>query len=96
MALEEAGSALGVAAADVVNLLDVDTVVLGGVYATLAPWLVEAISREISDRVLTSQWTPVTVRASVLGESASLVGAAGSVVRAIRDSPAAWLANGTH
>ena len=96
MALEEAGSALGVAAADVVNLLDVDTVVLGGIYATLAPWLIEAISREISDRVLTAQWTPVTVRASVLGESASLVGAAGSVVRAIRDSPAAWLANGAH
>ena len=92
MALEEAGSALGVAAADVVNLLDVDTVVLGGIYATLAPWLVEPISREISDRVLTAQWAPVTVRASVLGESATLVGAAGSVVRAIQDSPAGWLA----
>ena len=61
----------------------------------LAPWLVEPISREISDRVLTAQWAPVTVRPSALGESATLVGAAGSVVRAIRDSPAAWLANGT-
>jgi predicted NBD/HSP70 family sugar kinase len=93
MSLEEAGTALGVAAANVVNLFDVDTVVLGGVYATLAPWLSEPISREIADRVLTAQWTPVTVRASVLGESASLVGAAGSVVRAIRDSPAPFLAN---
>lgn len=94
MALEEAGSALGVAAADVVNLLDVDTVVLGGIYATLAPWLAGPISREITDRVLTAQWAPVTVRASALGESASLVGAAGSVVRGIQDSPALWLATG--
>lgn len=91
MALEEAGSALGVAAADAVNLLDIDTVVLGGAYATLAPWLKDPISREISDRVLAAQWAPVTVRASALGESATLVGAAGSVVQTIQDAPAAWL-----
>jgi len=91
MALEAAGSALGVAAADVVNLLDVDTVVLGGIYAPLAPWLTEPMSREISDRVLTAVWAPVTVRPSVLGPSATVVGAAGSVVRAIRDAPTTWL-----
>jgi predicted NBD/HSP70 family sugar kinase len=92
MALEEAGAALGVAAADAVNLLDVDTVVLGGIYAPLASWLTEPMSREIAERVLTSEWAPVAVRASMLGESATLVGAAGSVVRAIQDSPATWLA----
>lgn len=92
MALEEAGSALGVAAADVVNLLDVETVVLGGIYASLAPWLSDHISREISDRVLAARWAPVTVRASALGEFATLVGAAGSVVHAIQDAPATWLA----
>lgn len=91
MALEEAGSALGVAIAGVVNMLDVDTVVLGGIYAPLAPWLAEPVSREIRERVLASQWAPVTVRASVLGDAATVVGAAGSVVRAIRDAPAAWL-----
>jgi predicted NBD/HSP70 family sugar kinase len=91
LALEQTGSAIGVAAATVVNLLDVDTVVLGGIYASLAPWLTGPVSREIAERVLTAEWAPVAVRASVLGSSATVVGAAGSVVRAIRDSPATWL-----
>lgn len=93
-ALADAGAAIGVASAAVVNLLDVQTVVLGGIYAALAPWLVEPVAREISQRVLTAQWDPVTVRASVLGPAATVVGAAGSVVRAIRDAPAYWLESG--
>jgi predicted NBD/HSP70 family sugar kinase len=91
MALEDVGSALGVAAADVVNLLDLDTVVLGGVYAPLARWLIAPVSREITERTMTADFAPVTVRASALGTSATVVGAAGSVVRAIRDAPAPWL-----
>jgi predicted NBD/HSP70 family sugar kinase len=95
MALAEAGSALGVAAASVVNLLDVETVVLGGIYAPLAPWLIGPVSREISERVITAAWAPVTVRASALGSSATVLGAAGSVVRGIREAPANWLAAAT-
>ncbi len=90
-ALSAAGTALGVAAADVVNLIDVDTVVLGGVFAPLTPWLAGPVSREIECRTVTSAWAPVTVRAAVLGTTATVVGGAGSVVRAIRDAPAAWL-----
>jgi predicted NBD/HSP70 family sugar kinase len=90
-ALDDAGAAIGVAAADVVNLLDVDTVVLGGIYAPLAPWLIEPVRREIARRSLAAPWAPVQVRASVLGASATVVGAAGSVVRTIRDAPAVWL-----
>jgi predicted NBD/HSP70 family sugar kinase len=95
MALEQAGSALGVATADVVNLLDVDMIVLGGIYAPLAPWLVEPIQREINERVMAAAWAPVTVEASLLGASATVVGAAGSVVRSIRDAPATWLESQT-
>lgn len=73
------------------NLLDVDTIILGGIYAPLCPWLVEPVAKEITDRALSGTWAPVTVRASVLGTAASVVGAAGSVVRAIRDEPAPWL-----
>jgi hypothetical protein len=49
------------------------------------------IEREIAERVLAAQWAPVRVRASVLGDCATVVGAAGSVIRSIRDAPAAWL-----
>jgi predicted NBD/HSP70 family sugar kinase len=93
-ALREAGAALGLAAAAVVNLLDVDTVVLGGIYAPLEPWLREPVTRELAERVVTAGWAPVTVRRSALGTRATVVGAAGSVVRALRDAPASWLAAG--
>jgi predicted NBD/HSP70 family sugar kinase len=92
-ALADAGTALGVAAADVVNLIDVDTVVLGGVFAPLAPWLSGPVTREVAARTVTSSWAPVTVRAAALGATATVVGAAGSVVRAILEAPAAWLAS---
>jgi predicted NBD/HSP70 family sugar kinase len=91
MALDEAGTALGVAAADAVNLLDVETVVLGGGYALLAPWLIGPLEREIADRVTAHQWAPVTARASTHGESATVMGAANSIVRAIHAAPATYL-----
>ncbi|MGC4795251.1 ROK family transcriptional regulator [Micromonospora saelicesensis] len=91
-ALHDAGTALGVAVAGVVNLLDLDTVVLGGGYAALAPWLCPPVLAEIGARVLTAAWSPVTVRPSTLGAEAAAVGAAGSVVRRIVAQPAGWLA----
>ncbi|MFI6264665.1 ROK family protein [Micromonospora sp. NPDC051006] len=91
-ALDEAGAALGVAVASVVNLLDLDTVVLGGGYAPLTPWLQSPVLAEISRRVLTAAWSPVTVRPATLGADAAVLGAAGSVVRRIIARPAGWLA----
>ncbi|MGC4807147.1 ROK family transcriptional regulator [Micromonospora sp. DT233] len=90
-ALAEAGAALGVAVAGVVNLLDLDTVVLGGGYARLTPWLRPPVLAEVSRRVLTAAWSPVTVRPSALGPEAAVVGAAGSVVRRIVAAPVGWL-----
>src|SRR6266511_4097236 len=90
-ALASAADALGVAVAGVVNLLDVDTVLLGGVYAPLAPWLVPGITAEIDRRVLTAAWSPVTVCAATLAGDAAVVGAA-VVVRPVRDNPERWLA----
>jgi predicted NBD/HSP70 family sugar kinase len=92
-ALHDAGTALGVAVAGVVNLLDLDTVVLGGGYAPLAPWLRPAVAAEISGRVLTAAWSPVTVRPAALGAESAAVGGAGSVVRRIIAAPGSWLAH---
>jgi predicted NBD/HSP70 family sugar kinase len=90
-ALREAGDALGVAVAGVVNLLDLDTVVLGGSFAPLAGWLAGPVGAELRTRVLTAAWAPVSVRASALGAEATVVGAAGAVVREILAAPAAWV-----
>jgi predicted NBD/HSP70 family sugar kinase len=90
-ALTAAGTALGTAVATVVNLLDVKTIVLGGSYASLLPWLRDGIAGEADRRVLTAAWSPVQLRAAAHGPDAAMRGAAGSVIRALLDDPAAWL-----
>ncbi|TDC32567.1 ROK family protein [Micromonospora sp. KC213] len=90
-ALRAAGTALGVAVAGVVNLLDLDTVVLGGGYATLARWLRPPVATELTARVLTAAWSPVSVRAAALGAESAVVGGAGAVVRQIVARPSGWL-----
>jgi predicted NBD/HSP70 family sugar kinase len=91
-AVEEAGTALGVGIAALVNLFDVDTVVLGGVYATLFPWLRSPVRSVIEQRVLSARWAPITVRASTLGRDAAVVGAARSALREVLTDPLAALA----
>ncbi|AGL14889.1 ROK family protein [Actinoplanes sp. N902-109] len=85
-----AGTALGTAVATVVNLLDVDTIVLGGIYAPLMPALQPAIDAEIGRRMLTA--APIQLRAAAFGPDAAMRGAAGAVLRGVLDNPAAWLA----
>jgi predicted NBD/HSP70 family sugar kinase len=89
--LTVAGTALGTALSAVVNLLDVDTVVLGGIYAPLLPRLREPIIAETSRRVLTAGWSPIHLRAATLGPDAAVRGAAGAVLRTVLDNPTAWL-----
>lgn len=82
-----AGAALGVGISALVNLFDVDTVVLGGVYATLFPWLEQPVRAVVDRRVLSARWAPITVRASTLGRDAAVVGAARSALRDVLLDP---------
>ncbi|MER7838589.1 ROK family transcriptional regulator [Streptomyces sp. NPDC096040] len=84
-ALHDAGTALGIALTGAVNLLDPESVVLGGALAGLAPWLLPSLMTELADRT-TGPACPVTV--SRLGPQGPLLGAAHSVVRAVLDDPA--------
>ena len=83
----DAGKALGSALSDVVNVLDADTIVLGGLYATLAPWLAEPLERSLADQVVASTWRPVQVRASKLGPDAAVRGAAAWIVQRVLAAP---------
>jgi predicted NBD/HSP70 family sugar kinase len=80
-AIAAAGTALGVALAGVVNVVDVPVVLLGGLYARLGDWLIEPISTELERRVVSGAWSPVEVRVSTLGTDAAVRGAGGTVVR---------------
>jgi predicted NBD/HSP70 family sugar kinase len=91
-ALDDAGRALGAAAAAAVNLVDVDTVVLGGFPARLAPWVVPAVEAELKARVLAAAWQPVRVLVSRLGAEAAVRGAAAGAVRQVAEDPAVYLA----
>ncbi len=89
-ALDRAGSALGVALAGVVNVVDLPTVVLGGVYAEVATWLLPALARELADRVVSYSWAPTGVAVSRLGARAAVRGAAGLAIRAVLEDPGSW------
>ncbi|MBY8842087.1 ROK family transcriptional regulator [Streptomyces sp. SP2-10] len=84
-ALRDAGTALGIALTGAVNLLDPETVVLGGALAGLSPWLLPALEHELTGRTA-GPACPITV--SRLGPQGPLLGAAHSVVRAVLDDPA--------
>ncbi|MFJ8192688.1 ROK family protein [Streptomyces sp. NPDC096094] len=83
-ALHEAGTALGIALTGAVNLLDPESVVLGGSLAGLAPWLLPSLRDELARRTA-GPVCPVSV--SDLGPQGPLLGAAHSVTRAVLDDP---------
>ncbi|WP_423463055.1 ROK family transcriptional regulator [Promicromonospora sp. MS192] len=86
-----AGRALGSALADFVNLLDVGTIVLGGAYAELMPWLRADVESVLDDRVLAAPFVDLEVRAAQAGPHAALTGGAREVLRAVLADPAAWV-----
>ncbi|GIE81498.1 transcriptional regulator [Actinoplanes philippinensis] len=86
-----AAAALGIALSAVVNLLDVPVIVLGGAYAPIFGSLRDGIEAELRRRVLTAGLAPVTLRPAALGPDAAMRGAADTIIRAVREDPAAWL-----
>jgi predicted NBD/HSP70 family sugar kinase/biotin operon repressor len=86
-ALERAGRALGTALSTLVNVLDIPTIVLGGLYAEVAPWISADVNAELTTRAVGYQKTGVKLLVSQLGAEAAVRGAAGLVIRRIIDDP---------
>lgn len=87
-AVEQAGAMLGVALSGAVNLLDPQTVLLGGLYRELTPHLAPAAERELERRVVSGLWGAGSGRlcaASPAGDAAR--GAAGQVLRRVLADP---------
>jgi predicted NBD/HSP70 family sugar kinase len=79
--VHQAGAALGVGLATLMNLFDVPTVVLGGSYAVLHEHLSAAVRSEMDARVLAGGERHTRLTASPLGEFAVVRGAAGLITR---------------
>lgn len=88
-AVRDAGSALGLGVAGVVNVVDVDTVVLGGIFSPLAPWLVEPFTESLQRQAIAVGGASVRVQVSALGPDAAVRGAAGLVTQEILTDPGA-------
>jgi len=91
-ALERGGRALGTAVAGALNLLDLDRVVLAGVYRELAPWLAPVVQDELRTRVLAADWTQPRVLAATVGREGAVLGAGQLGVSRLRAEPGALLA----
>ena len=79
--LERAGQLLAQALVGAVNLVDVDTVVLGGYHLLqAADWLIPPVRQTLADWPIAREVRPVTVLCSELGEAAGAVGAASAVL----------------
>ncbi|MEU4246565.1 ROK family transcriptional regulator [Amycolatopsis sp. NPDC026612] len=86
-----AGRALGIALTSAVNLLDLDRIVLGGVFTQLYPWLSGPVSEVLATRLGGLRGTPPVLSASRLGGDAATLGAAGRVVHRVLADPAPFL-----
>lgn len=86
-----AGGALGVALANVVNLVDVPLVVLGGSYARIADEVTGPVEAALAAHVLAAPWEAPRVEVAVAGAFPALTGAALAVVSDVVADPSAWL-----
>ena len=93
-AIESAGRALGIGLSATVNVVDPSTVVLGGLYAGLEPWLSKPLLEELRERAIALGWSPVRLLASRLGPDAAVRGAAGAVVKRVLSEPAGLVHDG--
>jgi glucokinase len=73
---EQAGAYLGIAAASVVNLLNLEAIILGGGVAESFDLLAPAVRREIAERAFAVPGDRVRVLKGELGDDAGVLGAA--------------------
>jgi predicted NBD/HSP70 family sugar kinase len=90
-ACRRAGAALGMALTSAVNLLDPDTIVLGGIFAPLFPWISGPAAATMTPRLGQMRGTVPPLVPSRAGPDAATLGAAGQVIQQIIAEPAAFL-----
>ncbi|WIX83239.1 ROK family transcriptional regulator [Amycolatopsis carbonis] len=86
-----AGEAVGLALSSAVNLLDLDHVVLGGVFAPLFPWLAPAAETVLADRLGRLRGSVPTLAPSTVGGDAATLGAAGRTIHHVLADPGPFL-----
>lgn len=86
LAVQRAGTALGVAVASTSRVVDIRAVVLGGHFAVLDQWLRGPLLDSLA-KYAPGALSPAHVTISAVGDAGALLGAAGSVVRSLVEAP---------
>ncbi len=86
-ACERAGQALGVALTSAVHLMDPGTIVLGGVFAPLFPWVRAPAHETMTSRLGVMRRAVPELTVSRLGGDAATLGAAGQVIHRVIADP---------
>lgn len=90
-AVRAAGRSLGVALANVVNVVDIGEVVLGGTFSLLFDDLQHEVASELARRVIFSPWSPLEVSRAVADPYPAMTGGALAVLRTVIAEPGGWL-----
>lgn len=89
-AVASAADYLGLALADFVNICDVPTIVLDGLYSKLFEYLKEPLVLKLSKRVLSSKWAKINVLKSISTSNSVAFGAAWKGITKFIDTPSRW------
>ncbi|MGN8245103.1 ROK family protein [Cellulomonas soli] len=90
-AVRAAGRSLGVALANVVNVVDLGEIVLGGTFSLLFDDLQHEVAAELARRVIFAPWSPLEVSRAVAHPYPAMTGGALAVLRTVIAEPGAWL-----
>jgi predicted NBD/HSP70 family sugar kinase len=91
-ACADAGRALGIALTSAVNLLDLDRIVLGGIFAPLFDWIAHPAAEAMEARLGGLRRSVPSLVGSELGGDAATLGAAGQVVQRVIADPGPYVA----
>ncbi|WP_240646165.1 ROK family transcriptional regulator [Georgenia sp. SYP-B2076] len=92
VAVERAAWALGIALANMVNIVDVGEVVLGAGFIPLAGLLRPGIEEQLRLRALAGPWSKVTIRTAPDDRAPATTGGAFRALDSVIRDPAAWIA----
>lgn len=90
-AIRNAAFGLGQALGDVLNIVEVPLILLGGSLAAIEPILHEEMVAILNKRVLTARFDPVQVRAAASAARPSMLGGALDVLRDVISDPSRWV-----
>jgi N-acetylglucosamine repressor len=87
-ALNETATAIGIGAANLINIFNPEMIIIGGALSMAGKFLLPSILKVVKERALDVMQNQVEILLSVFGPDASVMGAVAIVVRQILAHPA--------